>query len=150
MKRFTTIILVALLAALIVLNILGFLAIRGHITRNERLIAAQVTQAVQRELEALPQPLAPKDGRDGIDGRDGRDGKDGVTQTIETKATEIVTKPAEKGEKGDAGQPGKSARQIVLKSDPDTGDLMWKYADDTLWNLLLEKCQITNSCGDEQ
>ena len=74
-------------------------------------------------------------GHDGQNGAAGPRGDDGA-----------------QGAKGDTGSPGKDgkngrdARQVVIDTDPATGDIIWKYADDTLWTLLVEKCDLKGTC----
>lgn len=87
----------------------------------------------------------------------GNDGKDGVTTVIERQTTNVVTTPGKDGKDGADGRdgkdgrdgrPGKDAKQVILSTDPDTGDIIWRYEDETGWTLLLEACAITKSCGE--
>ncbi len=47
---------------------------------------------------------------------------------------------------GANGKDGKDARPIVMNADVETGDIMWRYEDDTLWTLLIEGCVLKNTC----
>lgn len=67
-----------------------------------------------------PQGPAGAAGRDGLNGRDGVDGKD--------------------------GRDGRDGRPIVVSADSETGDVMWRYEDDTLWTLLIDGCVLRNTC----
>lgn len=114
-------------------------------TLNSSILDAQETnksytdQIVSKALENI-KTIKGQDGRNGKDGKDGLNGKDGTTTTIEKQTTEYVQQPS---------KDGKDGREIILNTDPTTGDIMWKYSGDTLWNLLIEKCSLTNSCGSQ-
>lgn len=110
-------------------------------------IQEMVTAQVKQQLLAQPLPQTGPQGIQGIAGVNGKDGRDGVSTVTEkqTLVREIITKP-EKGDKGEPGDKGKDARQVILSTDPDTGDVIWKYEGDTLWNLLIEKCELKGNC----
>lgn len=99
--------------------------------RTEKLIETAIKDV---QIIQGPQGQPGQSGKPGENGKDGGNGQNGQT----------VTGP--KGDNGMPGKNGKDARQITLSTDPDTGDILWKYTDDTLWTLLIEKCQLTNTC----
>lgn len=122
--------------------------------KNQRESSKNITQAINtyREENKLytsnvvkqaVEAIQVKNGVDGKDGQNGTNGKDGATTV-----THEYTEPPQ-AKDGVNGKDGTNARQVVLGTDPDSGDIVWKYAGDTLWNLLLEKCSLTNSCSTE-
>lgn len=138
------------------LIVLGLCVLNIYLTissQNSPRVREQVAEQVRQQLLAQPLPQPGQQGIQGIDGKDGRDGKDSIsTSTIVEKQTsvkEVIAKP-EKGEKGDPGVNGKDARQVILSTDPISGDIIWKYEGDTLWNLLIESCQFKGKCEDKQ
>lgn len=45
---------------------------------------------------------------------------------------------------------GKDAREIEMRTNPDTKDREWRLAGTRGWNVLIEYCEIKDTCEDGQ
>lgn len=108
-------------------------AIEAYRHEDRQVTTEQITDTIsQMSVIQGPKGASGADGQDGAKGSDGKTGEQGPK--------------GETGASGKDGKNGKDARQIVIDTDPLTGDIMWKYADDTLWTLLVEKCDLKGVC----
>lgn len=108
-------------------------AIEAYRHEDRQITTEQITDAIsQMSVIQGPKGTSGANGQDGAKGTDGKAGEQGPK--------------GETGAPGKDGKNGKDARQIVIDTDPLTGDIMWKYADDTLWTLLVEKCDLKGVC----
>lgn len=101
-----------------------------------------------------------------IELKPGKDGKDGVTTIVNKVVHEYTPAPEPKNGKdavvdyalieniiekkiaeklAELPQP-KDGRTPIINIDQDTGDVLLRYQGDTLWTLLMEKCELTNTC----
>lgn len=80
-------------------------------------------------------------GSDGIDGTDGADGQDG--ETAISKITTIKEQMPIKGDKGDIGQAG---REVEFQYNTLKDRLEWRYIGDPFWTVLVDACELTNTC----
>lgn len=111
------------------------LDLRSSFEQYEKQDIARTNQIVADAVAQIKTIEGTK-GDTGATGMNGSDGLDGIS----TKG--------EKGDSGDAGKPGKDAKPIVLSTDTLTGDILWQYEGDTLWTLLIEKCELKGECDD--
>lgn len=85
----------------------------------------QVDALVQQRVSELPKPKDGAPGHDGVNGQDGKPGNDGAN-----------------GQDG----VGVGGREVEMQANPLSGNLEWRYIGDDSWQLLIKKCQITDSC----
>jgi hypothetical protein len=88
-----------------------------------------------------------------IQGPQGIPGTPGQSVTADQIALAVTTylqanpPPAgANGQDGAPGDPGQPAREIQLRTNPQNGNLEWKYTDDLSWNILTRACMFTGTC----
>lgn len=80
-------------------------------------------------------------------GPQGVQGQPGISVTPDQIASAVAdylqANPPAQGPQGDQGQSG---REVELRTDPNNGDLEWRYVGSLQWLLLTKSCQLTNTC----
>lgn len=118
----------------------------------------QIDSMIRNRVAELPKPIDGVRGQDGVSaaGSDGSDGKGGQDGTSGKSAYQTWLDQGNVGTEQDfllalKGAPGQDAigapgREIELQSNPLNGNLEWRYIGDDSWQLLLNKCKITDTC----
>ena len=90
-------------------------------------------------------------GKTGQQGTPGVKGDKGDTVVIQATPQPVTVKgdPGQNGKDGKSGKDGKNGRTPVFSVDQETGDIIWRYSDDTAWTVLLEHCKVTGTCTDK-
>lgn len=102
-----------------------------------------IEQKVHQEIATLPKPQNGQDGSSGVQGNPGIQGSNGSQGVQGSQGTS-----GNDGAPGASGQDavGTPGREAEFQSNPLTGNLEWRYVGDDSWQLLIEKCAITNIC----
>lgn len=84
----------------------------------------------------------------GPQGTQGVQGTSGVSVTPDELASAVSTylqvNPPSPGAQGD---PGTAGAQVELRVNPGTKNLEWRYDGQLTWQILLQTCELTNSCA---
>lgn len=124
----------------------------------------KVAQIIHQQLENIPvkngvdgQSIVGPQGLSGTNGLNGVDGINGQNVTSDQIATAVsaylqVNPPASgaQGEKGDTGLQGPAgtdASTVELQYNTVKAQIEWRYNGDTSWQVLVQTCALTNSCG---
>lgn len=153
-KKDKYVILVAILCILLVIlsTINAYLSVQSSRESSRKIEHAMQQVAAQRAAQGPIGPVGPVGpigpkgeavvGPQGPVGGNGRDGRDAVVDYDQIKS--YVDKRI--AEKLESLPKTKDGRTPIIYPDPDTGDLLLKYQGDTLWTLLVEKCELNNTC----
>lgn len=82
--------------------------------------------------ETGPQGPRGDTGMTGLQGPQGIQGKQGIQ--------------GEKGDTGPQGEPGVSGREIEVRHNDEQDRTEWRYVGDEDWQVLVEDCEITDTC----
>lgn len=97
----------------------------------------KVNKLIEQKVNSIPIPT------NGINGLNGKDGKNGVDGQSIVGPQGPAGESGPKGEQGDIGSPG---LQTEFRTNPNSGNLEYRYIGDDSWTTLMKQCQITNSC----
>lgn len=108
----------------------------------------KIGQLIDQKLASLPKAQPGPAGANGMNGLNGNAGLQGMPGAQGTQGIMGQQGPAgPQGTKGDQGDPGAPGASVVLRTNPLTLNLEWKYSTDDTWRILELHCQIAGTCG---
>lgn len=140
----------ALLVILLIISLFNlYKLVSTQVDFKSRLNALQ--QYTNQEIQSVSQKQGPQgipgsNGASGVQGAKGDPGIQGVMGPQGQPGDNGLSIQGPKGDKGDQGDQGVPGREIELRSDPNTGDIEWRYVGTLSWITLINKCDLTNTC----
>lgn len=133
-------IIIAILSLLVLANlvaiVLYFIKSPAHKASSPSIISVEKVIGDQG-----PIGLQGIQGAEGLQGALGPVGQPGVQGS--TGATGAV---GPEGPIGPQGEPGAPAQQIEIRYNADKSQIEWRYVGEFYWQLLVQACQLTDTC----